>query len=107
MGAIKRHTHLEDLCHAIEQQLEKLARQHCRGEITDEAFLAAVLAIEAQEVTPMGLTLTAARTLDHWTVFKIKMDGTNNTCASFEFLPETGEFRRGCSDCDGEVRTKP
>jgi hypothetical protein len=101
MVAVKRHTHLEDLCHAVEQRLEKLARQHCRGEITDDAFLAAVLAIEAQEVTPIGLTLTASRTRDRWTVFKIKMNGTNETCASFEFLPETGEFRRDCSECDG------
>jgi hypothetical protein len=100
MGAMKRHTHLEDLCQAVELRLEKLARQHCRGEIADDTFLAAVLAIEAREVTPMGLTLTASRTRDHWTVFNIKMDGTNETCASFEFLPETGEFRRACSDCD-------
>jgi hypothetical protein len=99
--ALISHAQLETLCHAIERQLEELARQYCQGEIAQESFMKALLIIEAQEVTPLGLTLTASETADHWTLFKIKMNGTNETCASFEFLPETGEFRRGCHQCNG------
>jgi hypothetical protein len=36
-------------------------------------------------------------------LFKLKINGTNDTCAAFEFLPETGQFRRGefeCEECD-------
>ena len=101
MVALLRHDQLEILCHAIERQLEGLARRHCSGDLADDAFIDAVLAIEAQEVTPLGLTLTASQTRDRWTVFKIKMNGTNETCASFEFRPETGELLRGCSECEG------
>lgn len=67
--------------------------------ISDDSFIAAVLEIEARDVTPQGLTLTASHTLDNWIVFTLKMNGTNENCASFEFLPESGEFRRGAS-CD-------
>jgi len=45
------------------------------------------------------LSLTASNTRDDWTVFKLRMKGTNDDCAAFEFLPETGEFRRVGSEC--------
>ena len=95
-----KHDLLEAVCHAIEEQLEDLAEERCWGAISEEAFIAAVLDIEAEEVAPQGLTLVASHTLDEWTVFKLKMNGTNETCAGFEFLPETGEFRRSASACD-------
>jgi hypothetical protein len=88
---------VEGVCHEIEQHLKKLVVEHCEQTISDDAFLCAVLEIEAREVRPHGLTLTASRTRDHWTVFQIKKDGTNDLCAAFEFQPQTGEFRRGCS----------
>jgi hypothetical protein len=99
MSSLK-HPHIEAVCHSIEQRLEELAVKHCDQTISDDAFIAAVLEIEAKEVRPHGLTLTASRTRDHWTVFQIKIDGTSEICASFEFLAQTGEFRRGDCDCD-------
>jgi len=101
MTAFLHHEHREAVCDAIKDDLQALAAQRCSGELSEEAFVAAVLDIEAREVKPMGLTLTVSNTRDEWTVFSLKIDGTNDTCASFEFLPETGEFRRGCSECDG------
>jgi hypothetical protein len=100
MTAPQNHERLEAICHVIEKQLEELAVKRCNGSISEDAFIAAVLEIEAREVRPHRLTLTASHTLDEWTVFSLKMNGTNDVCASFEFLPETGEFRRGRSKCD-------
>src|SRR4051794_40090744 len=88
------HEHLESVCHAIAHHLQDLAHQRSSERISEETFIDAVLKIEAEEVRPKGLTLTASNTMDDWTVFKIKINGTSETCAAFEFLPETGEFRR-------------
>jgi len=99
MADLNQHEHLEAVCLAVKDHLQELAVKRCNGTISEEQFIDAVLRIEAQEVTPKGLTLTASNTRDEWTVFRIKINGTNKTCASFEFLPETGEFRRGES-CD-------
>lgn len=62
--------------------------------ISEERFMESVLKIEAEQVNPGGFTLSASNTLDNWTVFKLRMNGCTETCAAFEFLPETGEFRR-------------
>jgi hypothetical protein len=94
------HEHLEAVCHAIGHHLEDLARQRGRGTISEEAFIQKVLDIEAEEVTPKGLTLMASNTIDDWTVFKVKMSGSSEVCAAFEFLPETGEFRRVGTNCE-------
>jgi hypothetical protein len=88
------HEHLEAVCHAIADQLKDLARKRAAGEITEAAFINMVLKVEAEEVASKGMTLTASHTADDWTVFKIKINGTSETCAAFEFLPETGQFRR-------------
>lgn len=84
---------LETVCHAIAERLERLARLRCRGIISEPTFVDFVLKIEAQVVHPHGMTLTASNTIDDWTVFRLKIDGANEPCAAFEFLPETGEFR--------------
>jgi len=97
--ASQKHDQLEAVCHEIEDRLKELAVKRCRHLISEENFTAAVLDIEAKEVSPQGLTLTASHTRDDWTVFTVKMNGTNETCAAFEFLPETGEFRRGDGGC--------
>ena len=94
------HQHREAVCHAIKDELQELAVQRCQGAISENDFIAAVLEIEAREVAPAGLTLTASHTRDDWTVFTIKINGTNDICAAFEFLPETGEFRRDCAACE-------
>jgi hypothetical protein len=85
---------LETVCHAIAGRLERLTRLRCRGIISEPTFVDFVLKIEAEDVRPHGLTLTASNTIDDWTVFQIKINGANEPCAAFEFLPETGEFRR-------------
>ncbi|MDR3406326.1 MAG: hypothetical protein P4L99_27830 [Chthoniobacter sp.] len=99
MTPAQKHDLLEAVCHAIEERLKDLAIQRCQGIIDEESFISSVLDIEARDVTPQGLTLTASQSSDGWTVFQLKMNGTNETCAAFEFLPQTGEFRRG-QDCD-------
>ena len=96
------HEHLEGVCQAIGLLLKDLAQGRCSGVISEERFVDTVLKIEAEQVIPGGFTLTASNTHDDWTVFKIKMNGSGETCAAFEFLPETGEFRRVGSECDGE-----
>jgi hypothetical protein len=88
------HEHLEAVCRAIADQLKDLAQKRSSGVISEQSFIGAVLKIEAEEVVPRGMTLTASNTADNWTVFKIKINGTSDVCAAFEFLPETGEFRR-------------
>jgi len=96
--AFNQHDRLEAVCHAIEERLEDLAARRCAGTISDDAFIAAVLEIESLEVTPHGLT--ASRTRDDWTIFQLKMNGTNEICASFEFRPEAEQIRRIHGACD-------
>lgn len=93
------HDHLDGVCHSIGRKLRELAAQRGNDLLSENAFIKEVLRIEAEEVRPHGLTLTASNTLDDWTVFKIKVNGTGETCAEFEFLPETGEFRRVGFQC--------
>jgi len=100
MTASQKHDLLEAVCHAVEERLKRLAVERSNGVLTEEDFIAAILEIEARDVTPQGLTLTASATRDDWLVFQLKMNGTNETCAAFEFLPETGEFRRSSLKCD-------
>ena len=92
--------HLEAVCHAIGRLLQDLAQGRCSGEISEKSFIETVLKIEAEQVTPGGFILTASNTRDDWTVFKLRIKGSDETCAAFEFLPESGEFRRVGSECD-------
>jgi hypothetical protein len=84
---------LEAICHAVGRRLEELARQRFHGRMSEEDFIAAVLKIEAEDIAPHGLNLTASNTIDDWTVFQVRKNGGSDACAAFEFLPETGEFR--------------
>jgi len=102
MNLVTPHEHLEAICRAIADRLKDLAQRRSCGEITEQAFIEAVLKLEAEAVRPNGMTLTSSNTLDDWTVFQIKIDGTHETCAAFEFLPETGEFRRA-GHCGNDV----
>lgn len=87
-------SNLEAVCHLIAAELQTLAVQRSNGGLSEEAFIAAVLEIEKKEVTPKGLTLVATNTIDDWLVFKLTYTGSSQSCAAFEFSPETGEFRR-------------
>jgi hypothetical protein len=101
---VDAHDHLEAVCHGIGRHLQKLAQGRCSGEISEKSFIETILKIEAEEVTPGGFILTASNTRDDWTVFKLRINGSDETCAAFEFLPESGEFRRVNSECDGEAQ---
>ena len=90
---------MESLCQRIAGHLEALARERAGGAISEERFVELVLKLEEQEATPAGFSLTASNTYDNWTVFKLRLTGTSDPCAAFEFLPETGEFRRPGSIC--------
>lgn len=93
------HEQIEGVCTAICQLLVKLARARAGGEVSESQFVQKVLEIEAELVTPGGFNLTASNTLDDWTVFKLRPNGDEEPCAEFEYLPETGEFRRVGSSC--------
>jgi hypothetical protein len=85
---------VEEICQRIGNLLKSLVRSRSHGLISEEEFVTTLLRIEAEEVSPLGFTLTAANTIDDWTVFNIRPTGSAETCASFEYLPETGELRR-------------
>jgi hypothetical protein len=97
---VDSHERHEILCRDVGAALRKLARDRCFRGLTDEEFTLAVLKLEADEVTPHGLNLTATSTLDGWTVFTLRVDGRKEPCSIFEFLPESGEFRRPGSGPD-------
>ena len=84
----------EVICGMFEEQLKELTMQRGRGWLSEAEFIDRLLEMEAEEISPRGLTLTASNTIDDWTVFKIKDNDTHKTCAAVECLPETGEMRR-------------
>jgi hypothetical protein len=91
---------LENLCHDVGATLRKLARDRCFRGLTEAQFTDAILQLEADQVTPHGLSLTASNTRDGWTVFTLKIAGKKEACSVIEFEPETGEFRRPGSGPD-------
>ena len=88
------HPDIATVCSCIDHELRTLAVSLSAGHLSHEAFLKAVLAVEEEHVQKANLTLTATDTLDHWIVFILRNNVTKEVCAAFEFLPETGEFRR-------------
>jgi hypothetical protein len=84
---------LEAVCHAIGGLLEALARGRCSGAMSEEAFTTSILKVEADYVKPHGFTLSVCDTPEGWVVFSVRMPGAGDTCAAFEFLPDTGVFR--------------
>ncbi len=85
---------IEKLCIGIGRRLEALAHSRSAGRISEVSFVEQLLKIEAEEVCPAGMTLTASNTLDDWTVVRLRVNILNRLCATFEFLPATGEFRK-------------
>ena len=90
---MKDGRNLEAVCHAIGGLLEALARGRCCGAISHDDFVAAVLQVERDHVRPDGFTLSVSDTADGWVVFSVRMPDCGDTCAAFEFLPESGVFR--------------
>jgi hypothetical protein len=78
----------------IGQHLAKLGRRCADGFLTLSQFTDALLEIEAGQVHPLGLTLSATNTLDEWTNVSIKVTGSGRPCVEFEFLPTAGKFRQ-------------
>jgi hypothetical protein len=97
---VDSHERHEIICRDVGAALRALARDRCFRGMTEAEFTDAVLKLEADQVTPRGLTLTATTTRDGWTVFTLRVEGRKEPCSIFEFLPESGEFRRPGS---GEV----
>ena len=95
--ALDPHERLKLLCERIGGSLEALARMRASGLLSEERFVESLLAIEADVVSTSGFTLTASNTRDDWTVFTLRITGNEDPCASFEFRPQTGEFRRAGS----------
>ena len=91
---------IQKLCSSIATLLEDVARLRASGIITEQRFVELLLKIEAEEVAPVGFTLTASNTSDDWIVFQLRAKGCSDSCASFEFLPERGEFRQPGSGPD-------
>jgi hypothetical protein len=91
---VQAKAHLEETCHAIGHFLRILAEERCSGDISEERFVQSVLKLEAEHVTPHGFTLSACDTDDGWIAFEVRVVGSGETCAGFEFRWETGEFRR-------------
>ncbi len=91
---------LREACHHIGQMVRELARRHAAGWISEERFVELLLKVEAEEVSPAGLVLTASNTLDDWTSFNVRTKTASEPCAAFEFRPETGEFRAAATDGD-------
>jgi len=94
---VEKRTSLEAVCREIGDALHGLARARASGALSEADFVQAVLVIEEREITPHGFTLSASNTLDNWTVFTVRVQGCRQSCATFEFLPETGEFRTPAS----------
>jgi hypothetical protein len=84
----------ELICGMFEKHLRELTVQRGCGWLSEAEFIDKLLEMEADEISPRGLTLTASNTIDDWTVFKIKDNDTHKTCAAVECLPQTGEMRR-------------
>lgn len=80
-------------CAMLCEEIHALARALARAELSRDDFIAAILQLENERARPLGFTLVGSHTRDDWTHFSLRFRGTHQICASFEFLPDTGEFR--------------
>ena len=87
------HAHLARLCREIEATLLTVTNAHAAGLIGEQGFVEVLLRLEEEKAAPFGFVLTASNTYDDWTVVALRLKGVSQPCASFEFLPSTGEFR--------------
>lgn len=70
-----------------------VTQAHTSGILGEQGFVEVLLRLEEEKAAPFGFVLTASNTYDDWTVVALRMKGVSEPCASFEFLPSTGEFR--------------
>jgi hypothetical protein len=55
--------------------------------------------LESEKASEQDLVLTATNTRDEWTSVVLRVKGSTEPCAAFEYLPGTGAFRPfGSSD---------
>ena len=92
---------LTNTCREIGRELRALAAAQASGKINQHEFVSALLKLELEKAAPHRLVLTASHTLDEWTVVSLRLPGRSEPCASFEFLPATGQFRPVGSPCVG------
>ena len=83
----------EASCRAAGALLQDLAQKRSTEKLSERCFIDAVLFIQTNFLEPIDLTLTVSKTIDGWTAVGVRQKHRHEHCASFEFLPETGEFR--------------
>ncbi len=90
-----------EVCRAIGEELRKLLAERGDNPICERTLVEDLLRFEAEKAAAQGLILTASNTYDDWTVVLLRVKGSSEPCAGFEFLPETGAFRAVGSPCEG------
>jgi hypothetical protein len=97
---MKKHSSEETrlFCRIIGEELRDLVASQVAGEFDPPRFVASLLEFEAEVARRHELVITASNTIDDWTVMKVYVQGDATPCASFEFLPQAGQFRE-VTDC--------
>ena len=82
------------LCASLSEAFREMSRALVGGYLTEAQYTKLLLDMEQKHVTPGGLTLSVSKTIQEWTHFTLRDAETGCICGSFEFEPQTGEFRR-------------
>lgn len=83
----------------MEREIRALVTAQCTGRLHENGFVDALLQLEKEKAAAHGLILTASHTYDDWTVIRLQIPGRHEACASFEFEPKSGRFRRVGTPC--------
>ena len=90
---------LSALCREMDAEIRALVAAQSSGNLNNQGFVERLLRFEAERARANGLVLTASHTFDDWTVVSLRVRGSGEPCASFEFQPATGRFREVGSAC--------
>ena len=82
------------LCERFGEAVRNLVRAHVAEGRPISSFVSGVLALEAKDIKPAGLVMSATDTIDGWICFSLHVAGTSEICARFEFRLQTGQFRQ-------------
>lgn len=93
---------LAAICLEIDQEIRELVAAQAAGRLHQQGFVEALLKFELERASTHGLILTASHTFDDWTVVALRLPGRSEPCASFEFHPDTGQFRNVGTPCRPE-----
>ena len=81
-------------CQRLADELRSVAVACAGAEDADQLLATQLLRLEAAKLRPSGLTLAVSHTADGWMTVLLKQDTTQELWAAFEFLPDSGQFRR-------------